>query len=98
MPKIERFYLSAIVVPDQDRNLTGGFFHGLMDMFRYDGARVIVSNATVIVIRTPSFPTLDRWKSFGIEISTDRISATVETEYRQAGALVESVVKEGVAR
>ena len=43
-------------------------FVGFLDMLRYDQARVVESDSSLIVLRSPSPPVSPRWASFGIPV------------------------------
>jgi hypothetical protein len=52
-------------------------FTGFIDMLRYDGATVIESGGSMLVLQTTSHePTADRWASMGIHVL-----AQVEGDY-----------------
>jgi hypothetical protein len=58
-------------------------FTGFIDMLRYDGATVIDSTTSMIVLQTTSHaPTDGRWASFGIYVL-----ARVEGDYPDTTAL-----------
>ncbi len=43
-------------------------FTGFVDMLRYDGARVVEADSSLIILTAEHEPTLGRWASFGLHV------------------------------
>jgi hypothetical protein len=64
-------------------------FRGLVDMLRYDQARVLEADGSLIVLQADRAPTEARWASFGVYVlaqagSSDDASAPVAWIRQQA--------------